>query len=122
MTALAFAFLIMWVVTAGYAFCVKYDAIQLKGAFDEQVKQLNSKPKEIEVVKKAVCECSHESSKHTEREGCREVLFKTVDGVETNKSFYCRCARYTGPLPLPAYYAPDLPDYDRPFNVAGILG
>ena len=90
--------------------------LMLRGA---QVKELEERGpekivKEIEVIKKATCECSHVSSMHNDEHGCMEILFKTADGIETNKTFRCKCERYTGPQPLPAFYAPPLLDYNGP--------
>lgn len=54
--------------------------------------------KEIEVVRKAMCECGHVSSYHDDK-GCRQHVF-VIDGTELNKSVECYCKRYVGPLPI----------------------
>lgn len=61
--------------------------------------------KEIEVVKRAVCECSHVSSMH-KLDGtgsCGSDTFY-IDGLKINKSIKCPCRRYTGPLPVVDYF------------------
>ena len=57
---------------------------------------------EIEVVKRAVCECGHESSKHNGR-GCQQQMFK-LDGQLTKNSYVCFCTKYVGPEPLSEYF------------------
>lgn len=59
--------------------------------------------KEIEVIKKAMCECEHPSSVHNERGRCRQEMFM-LDGIQTSKSYQCFCAKYTGPTPLSEYF------------------
>lgn len=58
--------------------------------------------KEIEVIKRAICECSHESSKH-DNKGCRQQMFK-LDGHSVNKSYECYCVKYVGPTPMSEYF------------------
>ena len=62
--------------------------------------------KEIEVVKKAMCECDHVSSAHKAGTGpCQTLTFFTDGGkVKTNKAIECPCTKYTGPIPLTQYF------------------
>jgi hypothetical protein len=55
--------------------------------------------KEIEVVRKAMCECDHPSSMHTDTGGCQQEMFK-LDGHTVKKSYKCFCQRYVGPEPI----------------------
>lgn len=55
--------------------------------------------KEIEVVKRAICECDHASSFHDKTGKCRKQMFK-LDGQITKTSYECDCRKYTGPVPL----------------------
>jgi hypothetical protein len=81
-------------------------------AWAMRVHQLQSNPiekvvtKEIEVVKKAMCECGHVSSTHKTNTGtCQALTFFTDEGrVKLSRSIECPCQKYTGPLPLTEYF------------------
>ncbi len=75
------------------------DKYQLEAIEAKKLKELAPVP---------VCQCKHGYSLHTEENGCQERLGKTSDGVTTAQTFFCPCARYTGPVPLPQFYAPEL--------------
>lgn len=62
--------------------------------------------KEIEVVKKAMCECEHVSSFHKGNTGtCQALTFYTDEGrVKLSRSIECPCTKYTGPVPLSEYF------------------
>src|SRR6476661_138614 len=59
--------------------------------------------KEIEVVKKAMCECGHVSSMHKDNTRCQQETFY-LDGVLCKQSFRCRCRKYVGPVPMTQYF------------------
>lgn len=61
------------------------------------------KVKEIEVVKKAICECDHASSFHDKTGKCRKQMFR-LDGQVTKTAYECDCRKYTGPIPLTQVY------------------
>lgn len=76
-----------------------------------KVAELESNPvekieyREIEVVKKAMCECGHPSSMHIEANpdnpnegGCQQEFFE-LQGKKTTNSFKCFCVKYVGPEP-----------------------
>lgn len=49
----------------------------------------------------AVCACGHNKSFHEPKKGCHHPV-----------GFFrepCECRSYTGPEPMPEYYAPELP-------------
>ncbi|GAA2760119.1 hypothetical protein F4554_000326 [Actinopolymorpha rutila] len=60
---------------------------------------------------KPLCGCGHASSFHEERGRCHALNEVTRwdggrwAGIE---SVPCNCQKYTGPEPLPAFYAPEL--------------
>jgi hypothetical protein len=62
--------------------------------------------KEIEVIKRAVCECEHISSNHKNGTGsCQALTFYTDEGkVKLSRSIECPCTKYTGPVPLSEYF------------------
>lgn len=76
-------------------------AIAFKLLMTKQV-QAPAPVKEIERVK-AICDCDHPMSMHTDEKGCTQQLFR-LDGQITNKSYTCYCKRYIGPLPLTQYF------------------
>lgn len=62
--------------------------------------------KEIEVIKKAMCECGHPSSMHMPENpgnpnegGCQQEFFE-LQGKKTKDSFKCFCIKYVGPEPI----------------------
>lgn len=66
--------------------------------------------KEIEVIKKAMCECGHPSSMHLDANpddpndgGCQQEFFE-LQGKKTTKSFKCFCVKYVGPEPFVDYF------------------
>lgn len=54
---------------------------------------------------KAICGCDHHYSMHDPKKGMVCTVGIYVDGKHRGK---CACARYTGPVPLPEYVAPEL--------------
>jgi hypothetical protein len=81
-----------------------------------KVAQLEANPvvqtqfKEIEVIKKAMCECGHPSSMHLAENtsspidgGCQQEFFE-LQGKKTTSSFKCFCVKYVGPEPLLDYF------------------
>jgi hypothetical protein len=55
---------------------------------------------------KPVCGCEHELSFHDPKTGeCHSKML--IPGYGWNND--CTCRQYTGPEPLPEYYAPELP-------------
>lgn len=56
-----------------------------------------------------ICGCSHHASYHDGRKGCHaQVRLKGIDGW-LGDTGPCECRAYTGPQPLPEYYAPEIP-------------
>jgi hypothetical protein len=54
-----------------------------------------------------MCACEHAIAFHDLETGrCHEQVQRYANGV--TKLVRCECRRYTGPEPLPRYYAPDL--------------
>jgi len=77
-------------------------ALAAKVAYNHAHPIVKTQYKEIEVVKKAICECDHESSKHN-NSGCQQQMF-TLDGNTTTKSYKCFCTKYVGPIPMTQYF------------------
>lgn len=66
--------------------------------------------KEVEVVKRAMCECNHPSSMHEPYNaekpndgGCQQEFFE-LNGKKSTESFKCFCVRYIGPEPYFGYF------------------
>jgi hypothetical protein len=58
-----------------------------------------------------VCGCEHEKSYHDPASGkCHALMY--VPGTVSRSSHHvpCTCRQYTGPQPLPEYYAPEISD------------
>jgi hypothetical protein len=76
------------------------------------LRSLPARRKEPEPVK-AVCGCTHHHSMHDPQTGaCHaavEVSRYNQHGGWTGKEYKaCACRRYSGPEPLPEYYAPEI--------------
>jgi hypothetical protein len=56
-----------------------------------------------------VCGCEHEMSFHDPKSGeCHAMMY--VPGSASRSSYHtpCTCRQYSGPQPLPEYYAPEI--------------
>lgn len=58
----------------------------------------------------AVCACRHAKSYHEDGTGrCHQRVYVRSTWGEDGYHEDCRCKQYTGPEPLPEYFAPELP-------------
>jgi hypothetical protein len=60
-------------------------------------KQIESDP-----TPKPVCGCKHDLAFHGP-DGCEQYMI-LIDGRVMQKSYKCRCQKYTGPVPLTQYF------------------
>lgn len=54
---------------------------------------------------KPICGCNHTMGKHVDKTGA--CNFSSFD-PNLDKIFQCSCLNYDGPVPLDAYYAPEI--------------
>lgn len=69
------------------------------------------KPKAVEAG--PLCQCAHGASFHDVEGRCRAGVerAKWNNGAWVgNELLSCECQKYTGPEPLPSFYAPELPE------------
>lgn len=60
---------------------------------------------------KPVCGCKHNIAFHDDKGVCRKQWYVTVYGGITGEkdvAVTCSCQKYTGPEPLPSFYAPEI--------------
>lgn len=66
-------------------------------------------PKAAPKPARPICGCKHHVSYHDGSRGCHaQVRLKGIDGW-LGDTEVCECRKYTGPEPLPEYYAPEIP-------------